>query len=923
MSTEVDQQPDAASAPALAGLAVCTVFSGEPAQLALWCNFHLNSGADRLYVVLDRPSSDVLAALPSLPGVHWHPVQQHTWDAFYPRGSQNAERKQVDAFRLMARRALSEGHDLLAFVDSDELVHLSEPFVTLAERLPDAQAFAVPVHEMWFDAGDSLDTPFGATLALQPSSPREVDWKRAFGWRAQFLSDGVLGHHRGRTVYRLPLCSGEIGVHGPRSGRLAAAHVSLPREAAMLLRYDSGSLVTWNRAWLGRLGGDTVGSGLEPHRAAQQRLFAHVLRQRPEQQAEFFRLFYSLGDAAQDRLRTAGVLQRVDVAAQLEGPVVLGGPSADSEEVRLGRLPEVDARVDFQFALVCDKRFVKPTFATMTSVLSHVGRLGSVRFVVLGDGLDPADTAWLRRLEHTDHDVRVVVHDITHDLDRDVGTGDPKRATFGRIYLIDHLPPQRTVYLDGDVLATRDFTEIFRLDLHGACLAGVSDSAALRLVANPEQVPIQQRNRLMGITRGDALEYLNGGVLVFDLDNPDFRTLALQARMLVVMQGGTLEQRDQDAMNIAFAGRKHRLPSTYNYMTQFYLSDRCLDGNLVQLKYQAADASLVHFSGRTKPWESPEEEFYNGLYRRLVAEAEQRVGVSCGLYFSKRPSVAHRGLSAGQWAELLAAAPERETPAERRADLEVLTLWDGGGYVRLTPEMYEHAVATGLRLLGSAEGLTIFDVPLRLLGPQELHLAERAGSGVRRLPFDLVESLRPFGGVARRVDLALVAPDGSEGDYVRHLGVLDMLVAGTSAVPSHGARGAADRFADGCLSGWCLAPEPGNDPTLSFYINDELVALRPANLRRGDVHESGRAAGFRVNVARLRSLGYGAGASVTEVSVRVACTNVPLRGTPVTISDLAAEGVYDEARGQWDLSVPRRPSLLRRVRARLSSTIGR
>ena len=59
------------------------------------------------------------------------------------------------------------------------------------------------------------------------------------------------------------------------------------------------------------------------------------------------------------------------------------------------------------------------------------------------------------------------------------------------------------------------------------------------------------------------MDYLNGGVLVLDLDNPDFRDLALRARALVVLQGHALQQRDQDALNLAFAGRTHRLPSTY------------------------------------------------------------------------------------------------------------------------------------------------------------------------------------------------------------------------------------------------------------------------------------------------------------------------------------------------------------------------
>ena len=39
----------------LTGVAVYTLFRGDTTQLLQWCNFHLNEGADGLYVLLDCP----------------------------------------------------------------------------------------------------------------------------------------------------------------------------------------------------------------------------------------------------------------------------------------------------------------------------------------------------------------------------------------------------------------------------------------------------------------------------------------------------------------------------------------------------------------------------------------------------------------------------------------------------------------------------------------------------------------------------------------------------------------------------------------------------------------------------------------------------------------------------------------------------
>jgi lipopolysaccharide biosynthesis glycosyltransferase len=926
MSDAVGQRSASASPQSsehLAGVAVYTMFRGDPTQLLQWCNFHLNAGAARLYLVLDCPGRELVASLPEDPRIHGEVMDQRTWDSLYPPASQNVERKQVDGFWWMARRAAADGHDHLAFVDADELISLAEPFTDIAGRFPDAAAITVPVREMWYSAADPTSDPFGATLALRGSSARGVDWGRLFGWRAQFLRNGLLGHDAGKSIYRLPMAAGDISVHRPRTGAAAAMTVELPASSGAILHFDSGSVSTWNAKWSARLQGSTVATGLGPHRQAQQGLFAYALRQAPQQQKTFFGEFFSLDRQAQRLLGAAGLLEHVDVREGISGPLPVISARDDGAGDALVRLPDAADRVKFQFALVCDKRFVKPTFATMTSVLAHMGHHGSVRFIVLGDGLHADDVSHLRALEHTAFDVQVVVHDITADLDRDVGTEDKKRATFGRIYLIDYLPEQRTIYLDGDVLATRDFTELFELDLGTACLAGAPDSAALRLDANPAGVPVEQRNRLVGITEGDPLEYLNGGVLILALDNPDFRTFALKSRALVVMQGRALKQRDQDAMNIAFAGRKYRLDSRYNYMTQFYVSDRCLDGDLVQRKYDAADASLIHFSGKIKPWEAPEAEFYNGLYRRLVAHAEERVGVSCKLYFSRpEPSPRHEW-TAARWAEVLESRSRwraRADVPEQVADITFVDLCDTGVYLKLSSQMYELAVAADLRLTARAGGKTLFEIPIDRTGPQQAHLSERVGRRVRKLSFDVAGALAPCGGVARHVELAVTppAPRAQEG-FVRSVGMVDVLAAGPSAVPDllreAGVDGAMESLSDGWVSGWYRPRVKRSGEAVSLYIDGELVAMRRPNLQRPDRPEDDDTRGFKFNIANLLRLGYAT--SSGAVSVRVSGANIPLRGAPLTVVDVEQDLRYDAVREVWVKEPTQRHTLVERVRRRL------
>jgi hypothetical protein len=339
-----------------------------------------------------------------------------------------------------------------------------------------------------------------------------------------------------------------------------------------------------------------------------------------------------------------------------------------------------------------------------------------------------------------------------------------------------------------------------------------------------------------------------------------------------------LAQHDQDAINLAFAGRKYRLPATYNYMTQFYTSDRCLDGELVSAKYAAADASLIHFSGRVKPWLTSQNEFYNGLYRRLVLDAEERLGVSCGFYFS-RPQPGPRQWTAQRWKENLEhlPAPAGLVIPAGAVDVELVDFTDSAVYLRLASDAYEHACAAGLRLVARTSGQELFQLPIDRFSAQQAHLSSRVMPGVRTAPLDLISVLAPYGGLARHVELFLRPGDGG-GGFERSLGMIDVLAAGKAATPALlpdvGVDGSVDDFAKGLLTGWYRSP--GVEP-VSLHIGGELVARRMPPVRGDD---GTRAIRFRV--AQFVGLGYGAGGG--DISVRVARTNVPLPGLSLDVA---------------------------------------
>lgn len=881
-------------------LAIYTMFAGHAAQIVRWCNYHLSHGAAHLYVLLDCPDDALRGALPSDPRISWLPVHRGDWARAYGQRALNVERKQTDGFRWAARLARRDGHAHLAFVDADELIQLSAPWSEIAEAVGDqTPALGLPVREMWREGSEPLDDPFAARLALRPAEEERIAWPKLMGWRSQLLRRGLLGHRTGKTIYALPLRAGELTVHGPKSGNLRDGALMLDDEDGRILHFDHGSFVTWQAKWAARAAGRVVATGMSAKRRLQMHLFTAEMGRPEAEQRRFFSHFFSLPPRAAETLTAAGLLDEIDLGGATEGP--LATPAAAETVAPVTAAPARD-RADFQFAFVTDENFAGATFATQLSVLSKIGHLGRTRMVVLGDGLSDEAVAKFKSLELAEVDVEVICRDITEDLDRDIGRGDPKRATFGRIYLIDYLPPQRTIYMDGDILATRDFSELFTLDLEGACLAGVSDSAALRALHDPNNVPPEQLTRLQGITHGSGglEQYINGGVLIMDLDNPDYHRLALEARNLVMNYASALKQRDQDAMNIAFAGRKMLLPARYNYMTQYYLSNWCVADPLRARKYAEIDASLIHYSGKRKPWVEAEPEFYNGLYRKMVIEAERQMGLSCDFFFSARPEFRPGSVGRRRMAALLRTEPPAEAARRAGPALEVLDVAGDGLYLHVPEPLLPREGAPRRWLVGLAGERVLFREELAGLRDPFVPLVVPTQRAVYHLAFDLNEILDDEGGRVRDVDIILEAEPGENEQpgerFVRHVSSHPLIASDEDrdvALRRSRFDGVIDGVSQGHIAGWARAGDHRDVP-LSIHVEGRFAGRFVPDQVRGDLPDGGP--GFRISVAAMQR--FTSPRNALNLSVRIAGTNLVLRRAPVRVTS-TGDLRWDVDRDAW------------------------
>jgi lipopolysaccharide biosynthesis glycosyltransferase len=153
-------------------------------------------------------------------------------------------------------------------------------------------------------------------------------------------------------------------------------------------------------------------------------------------------------------------------------------------------------------------------------------------------------------------------------------------ATFYRLFIAEILPETIThaVYFDSDMLAIRSVRPLFAEPIN-AMVAAVDHYSPANAI------------RLWGPKGGT---YFQAGVLAIPLKRWREQQLASTFRNAIKTEWNRLHWHDQDLLNIILKDKFDRLPIGYNLETA---TSKQLPQHMV-----AQQASLIHFSGPWKPW---------------------------------------------------------------------------------------------------------------------------------------------------------------------------------------------------------------------------------------------------------------------------------------------------------------------------------
>ena len=149
-------------------------------------------------------------------------------------------------------------------------------------------------------------------------------------------------------------------------------------------------------------------------------------------------------------------------------------------------------------------------------------------------------------------------------------------AAYYRLIIADLFPHlNKVLYLDVDIIAKGDISELYKIDLGESVLGAVRDQGDKQYIAKLKK----------NIEMDDSSNYFNSGVLLINLKKWREQNITQKLFSIEKKYRGKLLCNDQDVLNKAFENNYKMLPQKFNALT---VQD---------------DTVIRHYYSKPKPWE--------------------------------------------------------------------------------------------------------------------------------------------------------------------------------------------------------------------------------------------------------------------------------------------------------------------------------
>lgn len=249
--------------------------------------------------------------------------------------------------------------------------------------------------------------------------------------------------------------------------------------------------------------------------------------------------------------------------------------------------------------------FLPYTAVMIRSVIDHANADKNYDIVILYSEMKSEYIDAVRSLADGQDNISIRFFDVSEFVDsfnfftKSVYTKSPYSKEVYYRLLIPTLMPSynRVIYLDGDMLATCDVSELYDTDMTDFLIAAPRDYAGIAHCYTDGDERLAYRSETLGISNID--DYIISGTVIF---NTELFNAQYSARWLMEYAASKeWRQHDQDVLNTLCEGKIRILDGAWNY-----LFDNKLIGNLPPHLYSEFLRSeerpkMIHFAGERKP----------------------------------------------------------------------------------------------------------------------------------------------------------------------------------------------------------------------------------------------------------------------------------------------------------------------------------
>lgn len=284
---------------------------------------------------------------------------------------------------------------------------------------------------------------------------------------------------------------------------------------------------------------------------------------------------------------------------------------------------------DTKLPVVCvcattDQTYLPHVAALIVSVLDNASHDKFIDFIVLDGGISENERQALAKLARLHPACSIRFIDMSkHFLDIKVRSIF-SRYTFFRLTLPSILKNRdKAVFLDSDMIAIGDVTELFNTNLEGNILGAVKD-LVMRALCSMGTQTYNESNMTAHRYLSDFLglkdkvsDYFQAGTLVFDLKK--MREELIEEKVLSDLKSKSFWLVDQDILNKHLVGKVKFLNHSWNTVLTSELYEKNLTKSEKILYLQAQKSpNIIHYAGIDKPWNNMKHPFahYYWFYLR-------------------------------------------------------------------------------------------------------------------------------------------------------------------------------------------------------------------------------------------------------------------------------------------------------------------